>query len=62
MLMKVLYIVLALSIVAIIAAVGALLWRLRWHLGRPHVTPPNPSPDQVQPDQVSPNQDPAEKT
>jgi hypothetical protein len=58
--------VLALSIVAIIAAVGALLWRLRWHLGRPHVTPPNPAPeippDQVMPDQVSPDEDPAEKT
>jgi hypothetical protein len=42
MLMKVLYVLLALSIVAVIAAVGALLWRLRWHLGRPHVTPPTP--------------------
>jgi hypothetical protein len=61
MLMKVLYVVLALSIVAIIAAVGALLWRLRWHLGRPHVTPPNPSPE-VPPDQISPDHDPAEKT
>jgi hypothetical protein len=55
MLMKVLYVVLALSIVAIIAAVGALLWRLRWHLGRPHVTPPNPVVD------VSPEQEPTEK-
>jgi hypothetical protein len=56
MLMKVLYVVLALSIVAIIAAVGALLWRLRWHLGRPHVTPPNPVLE------VSSEQEPAKKT
>jgi hypothetical protein len=56
MLMKVLYVVLALSIVAIIAAVGALLWRLRWHLGRPHVTPPNPAVE------VPPEHEPAEKT
>jgi hypothetical protein len=55
MLMKVLYVVLALSIVAIIAAVGALLWRLRWHLGRPHVTPPNSVIE------VSPEQEPTEK-
>ncbi|HEY2391495.1 MAG TPA: hypothetical protein VGK22_10000 [Candidatus Angelobacter sp.] len=55
MLMKVLYVVLVLSIVAIIAAVGALLWRLRWHLGRPHVTPPNPVIE------VSQEQEPTEK-
>jgi hypothetical protein len=55
MLMKVLYVVLALSIVAIIAAVGALLWRLRWHLGRPHVTPPSPTFE------VQPEQEPIEK-
>ena len=42
MLMKVLYVLLALSIVAIVAAVGAMLWRLRWHLRRPHLTPPSP--------------------
>jgi len=30
MLMKVLYVLLALSIVAIVAAVVAMLWRLRW--------------------------------
>jgi len=42
MLMKVLYVLLALSIMAILAAVGAMLWRLRWHLRRPHITPPNP--------------------
>jgi hypothetical protein len=42
MLMKVLYVLLALSIMAIVAAVGAMLWRLRWHLRRPHITPPSP--------------------
>jgi hypothetical protein len=55
MLMKVLYVVLALSIVAIIAAVGALLWRLRWHLGRPQVTQPSPGGE------VSPEHEPTEK-
>jgi hypothetical protein len=35
-LMKALYVLLALSIVAIAAAVIALRWRLRWHLRRPH--------------------------
>jgi hypothetical protein len=42
MLMKALYVLLALSIVAIVAAVGAMFWRLRWHLRRPHITPPTP--------------------
>jgi hypothetical protein len=42
MLMKALYVLLALSIVAIVAAVVAMVWRLRWHLQRPHVTPPTP--------------------
>jgi hypothetical protein len=42
MLMKVLYVVLALSIMAILAAVVAMFWRLRWHLRRPHIGPPNP--------------------
>jgi hypothetical protein len=55
MLMKVLYVVLALSIVAIIAAVVALLWRLRSHLGRKQGTPANPMQE------VSPEQDPAKK-
>ncbi|MBZ5503952.1 MAG: hypothetical protein LAO78_00570 [Acidobacteriia bacterium] len=54
--MKYLYILLALSVVAIMAAVGALLWRLRWHLGRPHVPPPNPAIE------AQPEQEPAEKT
>jgi hypothetical protein len=55
MLMKVLYVLLALSIVAIVAAVGAMLWRLRWHLRRPHVTPPTPSLE------AQPEQEPAKK-
>jgi len=54
--MKYLYTLLALSVVAIMAAVGALLWRLRWHLGRPHVTPPNPMLES------QPEQEPVEKT
>jgi len=49
MLMTVLYVLLALSIVAIVAAVGAMFWRLRWHLRRPHLTPPIPMLD-VPPD------------
>jgi hypothetical protein len=54
MFMKVLYVLLALSIVAIIGAVVALLWRLRWHLGRPHV-PPDPMLE------TPPDQDPSGK-
>jgi hypothetical protein len=42
-LMRYLYTLLALCVVAIMAAVGALLWRLRWHMGRPHTPPPNPA-------------------
>jgi hypothetical protein len=37
--MKVLFAILVLSLVAIIVAVGATWWRLRWHLRRPHHTP-----------------------
>ena len=55
MLMKVLYVLLALSIVAILAAVGAMFWRLRWHLQRPHITPPSPVME------VVPDQEPVEK-
>jgi hypothetical protein len=61
MLMKALYVLLALSIVAIVAAVGAMVWRLRWHLQRPHITPPSPVLE-VTPEAVSPEQEPAEKT
>jgi hypothetical protein len=55
MLMKVLYVVLALSIVAILAAVVAMFWRLRWHLRRPHITPPDPVLE------VAPEREPVEK-
>lgn len=55
MLMKALYVLLALSIVAIVAAVGAMVWRLRWHLRRPHITPPSPVLE------VEPEQEPVEK-
>jgi hypothetical protein len=40
MLLKAAFVLLALSIGAILVAVGAMLWRLRWHLKRPHITPP----------------------
>jgi len=39
--MKVLYTILVLSLAAIMVAVGATWWRLRWHLRRPHHTPLN---------------------
>jgi hypothetical protein len=55
MLMKVLYVLLALSIVAIVAAVGAMLWRLRWHLRRPHLTQPSPMME------AQPEHEPVEK-
>jgi hypothetical protein len=55
MLMKVLYVLLALSIVAILTAVSAMVWRLRWHLRRPHLTPPSPMLE------IPPDQKPAEK-
>jgi len=55
MLMKVLYVLLALSIVAIVAAVAAMLWRLRWHMRRPHLTPPSPMIE------AAPEHEPAEK-
>jgi hypothetical protein len=53
--MKYLMILLALSVVAIIAATGALLWRLRWHLRRPHVTPPAAALE------IEPEEQPVEK-
>jgi hypothetical protein len=43
MLMKALYVLLALSLAAIVGAVAAMLWRLRWHLQRPHLPPPDPA-------------------
>ncbi|HZD95527.1 MAG TPA: hypothetical protein VE133_14790 [Candidatus Sulfotelmatobacter sp.] len=41
--MKVLFVLLVLSIAAIVVAAGAMSWRLRWHLRRPHVIPPAPA-------------------
>lgn len=55
MLMKVLYVLLALSIVAIIVAVGAMVWRLRWHLRRPHLSPASTMLE------VRPEREPVEK-
>jgi len=54
MLMKVLFVLLVLSIAAILAAAGAMLWRLRWHLRRPHLTPPAL--------EMQPEHEPVEKT
>jgi len=51
-LMKALYVLLALSIAATLAAVIALRWRLRWHLRRPHHTVAEPAPE-VQPEHES---------
>ena len=56
MLMKALYVLLALSIAAIVAAVGAMVWRLRWHLQRPHIIPPSPVPEVIH------EEEPAEKS
>jgi len=55
MLMKVLFGLLALSIAAIVVAAGAMLWRLRWHLRRPHAAPPAPALE------MEPEREPVEK-
>jgi hypothetical protein len=55
MLLKVAFVLLGLSIGAILVAVGAMLWRLRWHLKRPHVTPPAPALE------IQPEEEPVEK-
>ena len=55
MLMKVLFVVMVLSIAAIVVAAGAMLWRLRWHLQRPHLTPPAPALE------MEPEREPVEK-
>jgi hypothetical protein len=60
MLMKALYVLLALSIVAIVAAVVAMVWRLRWHLQRPHIVPPSPVLE-VTPEGLTPEQESVEK-
>jgi len=50
MLVKVAFVLLGLSIGAILVAAGAMLWRLRWHLKRPHVMPPPAPVLDVQPE------------
>ena len=55
-LMTYLMVLLALSVVAIVAAAGALLWRLRWHLRRPQVMPSAPALE------IDPQEQPLEKT
>jgi len=55
MLLKAAFVLLGLSIGAILVAVGAMLWRLRWHLKRPHITPPTPALE------VQAQEEPAEK-
>jgi len=54
MLVKAAFALLVLSVGAIVVAVIAMRWRLRWHMRRPHVIPPTPTLD-VQP------QEPVEK-
>lgn len=48
--MKVLYVLLLASIAAIVIAVGATLWRLRWHLRRPSQTSQHAALNELQPD------------
>ncbi|HEX5433453.1 MAG TPA: hypothetical protein VFY05_04395 [Candidatus Angelobacter sp.] len=48
--MKVLYVLLLVSIAAIMIAVGATLWRLRWHLRRPNHASQHAALNGVQPD------------
>jgi len=55
MLVKVAFVLLALSIGAILVAVGAMRWRLRWHMRRPDATPAAPA-------LAGQQQDPTEKT
>jgi hypothetical protein len=43
MLVKAAFVLLVLSIGAILVAVAATRWRLRWHMRRPHVVPPTPA-------------------
>jgi hypothetical protein len=53
--MKVLYVLLLLSIAAIVVAVAAILWRLWWHLRRPGHASQRALQD------IEPEQQPAEK-
>jgi hypothetical protein len=50
--MKVLYTILVLSLAAIMVAVGATWWRLRWHLRRPHHAPLH-NPETPEPEQTA---------
>ncbi|HEU4413447.1 MAG TPA: hypothetical protein VFT65_01595 [Candidatus Angelobacter sp.] len=43
--MKILLVLLGICLAAILIAAGAMLWRLRWHLRRPHATAPVPAVD-----------------
>jgi hypothetical protein len=54
--MKVLFVLLVLSITAIIIAVAATVWRLRWHLSRPSHASQHALSD------FQPEQEPVEKT
>ena len=54
-LMKVLYVLLVLSLAAIVIAVAATVWRLRWHLRRPG----NASPHSLE--EFHPDREPVEK-
>jgi len=50
--MKVLFVLLALSLVAVLVAVGAMWWRLRWHLRR------SPAAAQTLPVEIHPEHKP----
>ena len=49
--MKVLYVLLLVSIAAIMIAIGATLWRLRWHLRRPGQASQHSALNEVRPEQ-----------
>jgi uncharacterized membrane protein YqjE len=53
--MKVLYVLLVLSLAAIVIAVAATVWRLRWHLRRPGST------SQHSLEEFHPDREPVEK-
>ncbi len=50
--MKVLVFILALSFVAILVVVGAMWWRLRWHLRRSPAAPPVEIHPEQEPERV----------
>jgi uncharacterized membrane protein YqjE len=53
--MKVLYLLLVVSLAAIVIAVAATIWRLRWHLRRPAQT------SQHTLEELHPDREPVEK-